>query len=262
MTFLGTGSVVPEGGRETSSLLIADRLLVDAGWCNALAMLPHGVSPADLDALLLTHCHHDHYLGLPHLLFYRRMIERNTGRELPPLPIVGPAGEIERIVELARRFLQVERHAKGYRAPKIIPLEPGQGCELAGFRVTTCETRHSVPGLAYRIEEPDTGISVVVSGDTAYHPPLAEFARNAALLVHEAACADEEPDPAAGGGHSGGAQAARIARSAAAGQLALTHGYLKDIEPTLAAARRIFPQSVFPQDGETLVVRRDESHAG
>lgn len=252
--FLGTASVIPEAGRETASVLINSKILVDAGWCSALKMLEFGVSPADLEYLFLTHCHHDHYLGLPHLLFYRRMQATNTGRDLPPLRIAGPAGDVERIVELARRFLQVERQSLPDHAPEVIPIEAGHAYKAAGLRVIACGTTHAVPSCAYRFDAEESGAAVVISGDTAFNPSIAELAGGATLLIHEAAAADSEPDPTSGTGHSGGAQAARIAELAGVELLALTHGYRKDIERTLAAAKRIFPESVFPLDGETFFV--------
>ena len=39
---------------------------------------------------------------------------------------------------------------------------------------------------AFALRFEGDGVAVVFSGDTTYHPPLAEFARGAELLVHEA----------------------------------------------------------------------------
>ena len=62
VSFLGTSSVVPEVGRDTASVLINQKVLVDTGWCSALRMLDFGVTPLDLEYIFLTHGHHDHFL--------------------------------------------------------------------------------------------------------------------------------------------------------------------------------------------------------
>jgi ribonuclease BN (tRNA processing enzyme) len=52
-------------------------------------------------------------------------------------------------------------------------------------KVTSCRVRHPpiAQSYAYRFDAEDR--SVVISGDTAYAPELAEFAKGADVLVHE-----------------------------------------------------------------------------
>ena len=52
-------------------------------------------------------------------------------------------------------------------------------------KISTCRVRHPPikQAYAYRFDAQDR--SVVISGDTAYAPELAEFARGADVLVHE-----------------------------------------------------------------------------
>src|SRR5579871_6483509 len=108
VTFLGTSAVVPGAGHDTASFLINGKYLVDTGWYAAIKMRSYGFDPMQLEYLVLTHCHHDHYLGLPQLLFYLRM-RRRERPDRPPLKIVGPAEDLERVVMLARQFLQPDR---------------------------------------------------------------------------------------------------------------------------------------------------------
>src|SRR3954447_15556987 len=94
VTFLGTDAVVPEGGADTASFVINGKYLVDTGWYAVIKMRCYDLDPMDIEYLILTHCHHDHYLGLPHLLFYLAM-RRSERPDRPKLKIIGPAGEIE-----------------------------------------------------------------------------------------------------------------------------------------------------------------------
>ena len=70
VTFLGTAAAIPSAGHDAASFVVNERYLVDTGWNTALTLLTHGLDPLNIEYLLLTHCHHDHYLGLPQLLFF------------------------------------------------------------------------------------------------------------------------------------------------------------------------------------------------
>ena len=78
VTFLGTSAVVPGAGHDTASFLINGKYLVDTGWYATIKMRGYGFDPMQLEYLFFTHCHHDHYIGLPQLLFYLRMRRRFT----------------------------------------------------------------------------------------------------------------------------------------------------------------------------------------
>jgi len=104
VTFLGTDAVVPAGGGDTASFVINGKYLVDTGWYAAIKMRSYGLDPMDVEYLILTHCHHDHYLGLPHLLFYLAM-RRSERPERPALKIIGPAGEMETVVVRANAYV-------------------------------------------------------------------------------------------------------------------------------------------------------------
>src|SRR5262249_5933262 len=142
--FLGTEAVVPECGGDTASFIINRKYLVDTGWYAPLKMRCYGLDPLQMEYLFLTHCHHDHYIGLPHLLFYFAM--RAARQTLPaPLKIVGPAGELELVVQLSKQFLQAERFAALQSDPTLIPLQPGETYETPDFTLATCASVHPVP---------------------------------------------------------------------------------------------------------------------
>src|SRR4051794_28360758 len=108
ITFLGTAAVLPAADEDTASYLIDGTIMVDCGWYAALKMQQYGFDAAKVRTLIFTHCHHDHYMGLPALLFYRAM-RGVRGEAAAPLRIVGPPDDLPLVVDLARRFLQEER---------------------------------------------------------------------------------------------------------------------------------------------------------
>lgn len=253
ITFLGVDAVVPACGGDTASFVINRKYLVDTGWYAALKMRCYGLDPLDLDALFLTHCHHDHYIGLPHLLFYLAMrAGERPNRE--PLKIVGPAEDLERIVDLAQQFLQMERFAPVRYAPKLIPLKPGETYEDPRFSLATCASVHPVPGLCYRFTDKKTGTVIAFTGDTAYDPGIVEHVRNAALLIHEASYGASPAPPANSSLHSGAPDAARVAQEAGVQRLALIHCPQQKREAAVQAAQAIFADTFQPEDGETILV--------
>lgn len=253
ITFLGTATVVPAAGHDTASFLINGRHLVDTGWYAAIKMLSYGFNPMDLDTVFISHCHHDHYIGLPHILFYLRM--RNKERpERPPLKVIGPAEDIQRVVDLARSFLQTDRFPDVECIPEVFPLTPGESLELAGLHVDTCETIHPVQGLCYKFTDKKTQASFVYTGDTAYHPPIADLAQGASLLIHEASYGANSRTSPDSWGHCGAPDAAKIAKLAEVGQLALIHCAKPLAQKAVAAAQQIFPNTFLPEDGQTLEI--------
>lgn len=255
ITFLGTSSVVPTSGHDTASFLINGRYLVDTGWYSAIKMLNYGFNPMDLEYLFITHCHHDHYIGLPHILFYLRM-RRYDRPDRPPLKIVGPAADIELVVVLARRFLQTERFPDVECIPEIIALSPGDSYEAEDFRLDTCSTLHPVQGLCYKFTDKRTGATCAFTGDTAYHQLIAELARGVSLLIHEASHGSKGIIDLTTNeySHSGAPDAARIAYMAQVEQLALVHCPENMQIKAVNAARKIFPNTFLPKDGQTVTL--------
>jgi ribonuclease Z len=103
------------------------------------------------------------------------------------------------------------------------------------------------------VGEERRGRSLVASGDTAYLPELATFARGADVLVHEATYGEEHAHLAAERDHSTAAQAATVAADAGVEGLYLVHLSPRyhdpqGIERLLAEARAIFPNTEIPAD--------------
>jgi len=253
LTFLGTSAVVPSAGHDTASMILDGRLLIDTGWYAAIKMKSYGYSPVNLDAVFLTHCHHDHYIGLPQIFFHLSM-RRNERPDRQPLKVIGPAKDLATVVHLARELLQPSRFPEVDYSPELVPLNPGETYDDAVYRVETCSTSHPVQGLCYRFTEKATGVVCVFTGDTAYHPPLVAHAKGANLLVHEASYG-KDPAPSDNRSlHSGAPDAARVAREANVERLALIHCAEPNQADALETARALFPNVFFPSDGETVIL--------
>lgn len=250
LCFVGVGSCVPEVGGQTACFLLNDDVLVDTGWNAALHMRQFGGDPCALRHVFITHCHHDHYMGLAGLIFYRAMRAAERGQE--PLTIVGPRAEIENVVTRALHFLQTDRYNDVAEPVRVVGLRLGTDCETERFRVRSAQVIHPTLALAYRFEDKETGASVVITGDTSYYEPLGHFAAGADVLIHEASHGAKSVEPINPWGHCGAPDAARIAAAAGVKRLYLVHCPGPQRREALAAAREVFAETYLPEEGERL----------
>jgi len=243
ITIIGDSSCIPDVRRETACFLINGKHLVDTGWCAALRMREQGFDPLALESIILTHFHHDHYIGLPQLLFYIGLRKRSG----PPLNIYGPSENLQRIVETVDAFLQVPRFPELAVNRKLVPLAAGDKFETTELRFDTFAARHTSgknqleQALVYKVTDKASGACAVFTGDTHHHPPIAEFAKGASLLIHD-------------GAHTAPKDAAQIAKQAGVNRLVLIHYGQSRAAKILAEAKAVFFNTELAGENPTLEV--------
>ena len=230
VTYLGTGA----GGctlRNHTAIVLecpdGERILLDAASGNTV--LRHseqlGMSPTDFDHCLLSHSHPDHCEGLPHIEMQR---SRRNPAEQPMQLHASPEAlaDIQILLSYPRRGLSVDadgaRRRDGRQVFQFRPADAGQWLDLTPtVRARCLPVSHIGGALAWRVEA--GGQAVVFSGDTRWHPPLAELAQGATLLIHEAICVETDRRRADHAAHATAAEAGRIAHLAGVAALTLTH---------------------------------------
>jgi ribonuclease BN (tRNA processing enzyme) len=130
-------------GRETT-------LLLDCGPTTLLALKREGIPVDDVDAVLLSHFHGDHFAGIPFLLL-ELMYETPRQR---PLVIAGPPGTRIRVEDLHRVMYRDLASRPMPFELQFVDLEPGTparvgGADVLPFRVPHQETEMS---LGLRVE--------------------------------------------------------------------------------------------------------------
>jgi len=251
LTVLGTAECAPQPHNDTASFCINGRVLIDTGWNVVRRLLEAGLAPTAIEAVVLTHCHHDHYLGLTGLIFEQGLEGAHRGGGCS-LDVYGPAGLVARVVEDIRRLLQIDRFPELDYPVRVHDVFSGDRLDVCDLHVHAVGARHNVPGLHYRVE--DAGGSVVFSGDTAYSPDLIDLARGCDLLIHEASHGAESTRDQPGSGHAGAPDAADIAARAEARALWLVHLGDGQCEAALAAARKQFAEVSVPEPLRTYRV--------
>jgi ribonuclease Z len=213
MTLLGVGTGVPDQDRENTHMVWESPeglLLIDAGGSTYQRLLRAGLDPMRLQAIFLTHSHTDHINGLPGLLFSLKLAGFQRR-----LQIYGNAPTLALVQRILEAF-----EFEGYAAnADWVELVGGQEVPVgsASYRLRVAATRHSRPALALRFEDTANGAALVYSADTEPCESVAELARDARVLIHEATT----PEPFAG--HTSPRQAGEVALQAGAGRLVLVH---------------------------------------
>jgi ribonuclease BN (tRNA processing enzyme) len=233
----GGPSVRARGAMPTSSLLELDgrRIVVDCGLGVTRGLVQAGVSLRDLDAIFITHLHSDHLLELGPLVHTAWVTGLQT-----PVHIYGPKG-LRAYWDGFMASMAYDNHLRAVddgRVPletlvRITEIDEGviafDGMQVRGLRVKHPPVDQA---MAYRF---DGSKSITFSGDTTYFPPLAAFAKNSDVLIHEAMLPEgiEVILQKTGGGdklrahlhasHTVVDDAAKIARDAGVGHLVLNH---------------------------------------
>lgn len=182
LTFLGTGNAFGIGGRRHSSYLIegSHTLLLDCGPSAIPALRGKNKSFLDIDAILLSHLHPDHYLGIPLLVIENYYVLKRE----KPVPVYCPIGTKDKINEVARVLYTPEVadhvdqilifHEFGVNVTRDIP----------GGSVSTFEADHSDCARMQLIQMDDKKIGY--TGDSAFLPTSLHKLLEGDLMITEA----------------------------------------------------------------------------
>jgi ribonuclease BN (tRNA processing enzyme) len=162
--------------------------VIDTGYGVTLKLLAAGVPLNQLRYVFITHHHSDHNLELGPLL-YNAWVS-GLGK---PIDVYGPTGLRDLLADYWRsNRIDVEARIgdEGRPNPRALTLghDYAEGLVLSAgeVRVSALRNRHAPMRDSYALKFQLEAKTVVFSGDTAYLPALAEFARGADYLVHEA----------------------------------------------------------------------------
>jgi len=186
----GGPAIRPGSTNPTSSLLVLGgrKIIVDCGLGVTRGLVDQGMALKDIDLIFVTHMHSDHYLELGPLLHTAWTAGLQTS-----VMVYAPDG----VAEYWRHFLQsmkadIDLRIEDEGRPdlrdlvSIQMLDAGSVINENGLAVDAMRNVHPPLIDTFSLSFKGAGKHVVFSGDTAYFPPLAEFARGADILIHEA----------------------------------------------------------------------------
>jgi ribonuclease BN (tRNA processing enzyme) len=189
LRFVGCGDAFGSGGRfNTCFHVTGERVnfLIDCGASSLPALKRLDIARDDIDLILITHFHGDHFGGLPFLLLDAQFTQRTR-----PLVIAGPAGIEMRLTQVMEALFENSSKTKQRFDLSVVALEPEATRAFGAVKVTPFPVVHGESGgpfLAYRVEA--EGRVIAYSGDTEWTETLIAAARDADLFIAEASYYD------------------------------------------------------------------------
>ena len=262
------------GGDTTSVLVCGDqgeRVVIDAG-TGVRNLLPHLGAPDLPLVMLLTHYHLDHLMGLP---AFSPLYQPER-----PLTIVGPVppGGKPDTRDILKRFLDEPFWpiplAKAGADLKTLDVSCRDGRWLddpnrdflcvGALEVRACPLTHPGGCVAWRIDEPSTGGSLVFATDVEWgraddrqQGAFLDFCRNPgrlSLLVMDGHFTAAEYATHSGWGHSTLEEVAEIGVAARADRIAVTHHAPGNDDPALDARGERFRELVRENQSRALAI--------
>lgn len=208
LTVIGHWGGYPAPGGATSAYLLEHegfRLLVDMG-SGALSKVQQYIDVMEIDAVILSHYHHDHVADIG-VLQFAWLVQSYFRKQGDILPIYGHTEDKKGFESLTHQYTEG------------IAYDPSDELEVGPFTIAFLKTVHPVPCYGMRITD---GKEVMVyTADTSFQEEWIPFTERADLLIADCNFYAEQDGKDAG--HMNSEDAARIAEKANVNTLLLSH---------------------------------------
>ncbi|UOQ43490.1 MBL fold metallo-hydrolase [Halobacillus salinarum] len=208
LTVIGFWGAYPSAGGATSGYLVEHdgfKLLVDCG-SGVLSRLQQFIGVTDIDAVILSHYHHDHIADIG-VLQYSWKVQNTLNETNHVLPIYGHQEDQTAFEQLTHEYT------------KGVAYDPEQTLQLGPFTIDFQRTQHPVSCFGMRLT--DGMDTVVYTADSSYFEEWKSFAKGADLLITDTnfykGMDGSKP------GHMTSEEVASIAREAQVETLYLSH---------------------------------------
>lgn len=192
LQFVGCGDAFGSGGRFNTCFHVTGtrvNFLIDCGATSLVALKRLGIAPNDIQTILISHFHADHFGGLPPFMLDAQFFSKRT----EPLTIIGPH-ELEQSFVLA---METAFPGSSQTKPKfplrLLELTNNRPVKVNSLHVTPYLVNHGQlggPFFAYRIEV--EGRILAYTGDTEWTDILIEVGHEADLFIAEAYFRDKQ----------------------------------------------------------------------
>lgn len=170
VTIIGYWGAYPAAGSATSGYLFEKNgftMLVDCG-SGVLSRLQQFIKVTQLDAVVLSHYHHDHIADIGPLQ-YANLVQNNLNETNNVLPIYGHTEDQAQFEALTHHY------TKGHA------YDPDKTLQVGPFTIEFQKTKHPVSCYGMRITDGEK--EVVYTADSSYMDEWTPFAKGADLLI-------------------------------------------------------------------------------
>ncbi len=183
--FLGCGDNFGSGGRFQTCIFVQSKsakFLIDCGASSLVAMKQFGVSLLDVDTILITHLHGDHFAGIPFFILDSQLISRRTA----PLLIAGPPGLEDRIYRAMEVMFPGSSSVKQKFEITYFEIPESTPATIGDLLVTAEKVIHGSGAPSYALRVECDGKTIAYTGDTEWTDSLIKIASGADLFIAEA----------------------------------------------------------------------------
>ena len=183
--FLGSGDAFGSGGRLQTCIFIESaesKYLLDCGASALISMKRFAMRTDEIDAILITHLHGDHFGGIPFFILDSQLISKRTR----PLVIAGPPGIKERVDTAMEIMFPGSSRVKQKFQIEFLELYAGTRTKLNHDIVTAHEVVHASGSPSYALRLDCAGKSIVYTGDTEWTDNFITILRGVDLFIAEA----------------------------------------------------------------------------
>jgi len=151
--FIGCGDAFGSGGRFNTCFHVTGEhvnFLIDCGASSLPAMKRSNIARDDIDLILITHFHGDHFAGLPFFL-----LDAQFSRRSHPLVVAGPQGIESRLTQVMEALFEHSSKTQQKFALSVVALDPEQTRQFGAVTVTPYPVVHGESGgpfLGFRVE--------------------------------------------------------------------------------------------------------------
>jgi ribonuclease BN (tRNA processing enzyme) len=224
VTVLGCSGTHVSAERMCSSYLVevdGYRLVLDLG-NGALSNLQRRMDVSEIDAVIISHLHADHFADVYSLYYALRFH--------PDGPLSVPVYAPEGALQFTAQLLSGDDTFKD--TVRFHVAKAGDVLSLGPLKATLFAGNHPVETLASRVEHADRVLAF--SGDSARTPSLTECARGADLFICDSSWLEKQR-PLPEDVHMTGLEAGRQAAAAGAQRLLITHVFPRNDPDEVAA---------------------------
>ena len=184
LTFIGTSDAFGAGGRRQSAILMRapnGAVLLDCGATTNTGLSQLGLSSREIDAILISHFHGDHFGGIPLFLLATQHQDNRT----EPLTIAGPPGIEARVRSLAEAMGHpLESRALSFPL-SFEELGVDRECEIGPIAARAFATHHQPASCPHGLIIRAGRRRVAYSGDTGWFDELPRKVAGADVFVCE-----------------------------------------------------------------------------
>ncbi|OAQ38164.1 hypothetical protein A5893_15305 [Pedobacter psychrophilus] len=183
VTIIGSGDAFGSGGKFNTCFHLKTEkinLLIDCGATSLIGLKKFNFEPADLDYILVSHLHGDHFGGIPFIILDFLRKERTK-----VLTIIGPKGVEGKILALLDLLYPDLIHQINSDLIQFIEFQTDKIEDFTDFKLKTFEVLHSPSSLPHGLKLFMDDKIIAFSGDTEWCENLISLADEADLFICE-----------------------------------------------------------------------------